>query len=98
MRSTKATLVLVLGIVAVITGPLVGGVVPAVLAFVLADQARADVAASHGYLIGLDRIRRGRMLAAVGLFLAAAALVAAGVVGILGLVDNAGQDFPPTSN
>jgi hypothetical protein len=98
VRSTKATTVLVLGIVAVITGPLVGGAVPAVLAFVLAGQAQADIADGRGYLTGLKRLRIGRILAWIGLVLAVAALVAASVVGIVGLAAPSTQDFPDTSN
>jgi (hydroxyamino)benzene mutase len=97
-RSTKATVVLVLGITAVLTGPLVGGVVPAVVGLVLAGQARADLADAHGYLTGADRIRRGKLLCWIGIVAAIAAIVAAIVIGILGLVNGAGQDFPSTSD
>lgn len=97
-RSSKATAVLVLGVTAVITGPLVGGIVPAILALMLARQAEADLRAGQGYLTGAGQIRRGVMLAWVGIVAATAALVAAAVVGILALASGAGQDFPNTSD
>jgi len=98
VRSSKTTTVLWLGVFAVLTGPLVGGVVPALVALQLARQARAELAAARGYLTGAGRLQVGLTLAWVGLVLAAIALVTAGVIGILNLVDPAGQDFPPTSN
>jgi hypothetical protein len=98
VKSTKATTVLLLGVAAVLTGPLVGGVVPAAIALVLAEEARADMAAGRGFLTGARRLRLGRALAWIGIAVAVAALVAASVIGILGLVSGASQDFPPTSN
>jgi hypothetical protein len=96
--STKASAVLGLGIAAVLLSPLVGGAVPAVIALVLAGQARGEIAASRGYLTGLSRVRVGQRLAWVAIVIAIAALVTAGVIGILGLVNGTGQDFPSTSN
>jgi hydroxylaminobenzene mutase len=98
VRSTKAAAVLALGIAAVITGPLVGGVVPAALGLVLARQAGDDLVASRGYLTGARHVRLGRTLAWVGIALAVSALVAASVVGILSLAAGTGHDFPDTSN
>ncbi len=97
-RSTKATAVLLLGVFAVVTAPLIGGVVPALVALVLAGQARADMAAGRGYLTGARRVQAGRVLAWLAIVVAAAALVAAGVIGLLGVVDSTTQDFPPTSD
>jgi hypothetical protein len=96
--SSKATAVFVLGVIAVITGPLVGGVVPAVVALVLSQQAAAEIAVGRGYLTGLSRVRAGRTLAWIGILLAAAAIVTAIVIGILGLAGGAGRDFPSTSD
>jgi hypothetical protein len=98
VRSTKATAVLALGIVAVITAPLVGGLIPALVALVLAGQARADLATGRGYLTGLRRLRAGRTLCWIALVLAATALVVASVIGILSVANAPGQDFPSTSN
>jgi hypothetical protein len=81
--STKATAVFVLGVLAVITGPLVGGLVPAVVALVLTRQARADLDAGRGYLTGAGRLRRGELLALVGLGLASLTLVIAAVAAIV---------------
>jgi hypothetical protein len=98
MASTKATAVLVLGVLAVIMAPLVGGAIPAAIALVLADQARREITASRGYLTGLARVNAGQRLAWVAIILAVIALVVAAVIGILGLVNGTGQDFPSTSN
>jgi hypothetical protein len=97
-RSTKATAVYVLGVVAVILAPLVGGAIPAVIALTLAEQARGEIAASRGYLTGLSRVRAGQTLAWIALALAVAALVAAAVIGVLGLVGGTTRQFPSTSN
>jgi (hydroxyamino)benzene mutase len=93
-RSTKANAVLVLGIVALATGPFVGGIVPAVVALVLARQARADLLASRGYLTGADRLRRGERLALIGLALGVVTLVVAAVAAVLAIAGDAGShDF-----
>src|SRR5258705_6072089 len=78
-RSTKAAAVLALGIAAVITGPLLGGVVPATLGLRLAREARGDLIAGPGYLTGARQLRARLLLAWIGLGLAALALVAANV-------------------
>src|SRR6185436_17223893 len=57
VRSTKAAAVLALGVAAVVTGPLVGGVVPATLGVVLARQARQEILAGRGYLTGARHLR-----------------------------------------
>jgi len=98
VRSTKAAAVLALGIAAVITGPFVGGLIPAALGLVLARQASDDLVASRGYLTGARHVRTGRTLAWVGIALAIAAIVVASIVGILSLAANVGHDFPDTSN
>ena len=63
VRSTKAAAVLALGVAAVVTGPLVGGIVPATLGFALAREARSDIRAGRGYLTGGRQIRLGLTLA-----------------------------------
>ncbi|HET8659017.1 MAG TPA: hypothetical protein VFM55_08480 [Micromonosporaceae bacterium] len=95
-HSSKATAVLVLGVVGAVTGPLVGGLVPAVVALALARQARTDLIAGRGFLVGARRLRTGISLAWLGVVLAAAALVVAVVVGLLRFAAGAdGQDFAP---
>jgi hydroxylaminobenzene mutase len=96
--SSKSAAVLALGVAALITGPLIGGIVPATLALLLARQARSDLRAGAGYLVGGRQLRTGVRLAWVGLGLAVAALVAMSVLGILSLADLGTQDFPDTSN
>ena len=99
VRSTKAAAVLALGVAAVVTGPVVGGIIPATLGLTLARQARSDLIAGQGYLTGARQLRAGMMLAWVGLGLAIAALVVASVIGLISLADGgAGQDFPSTSD
>jgi (hydroxyamino)benzene mutase len=97
-RSTKAAAVLALGVAAVVTGPVVGGVVPATLGVVLARQARNDIVAGHGYLTGARHLRIGLTLAWIGIALAATALVIASVIGLISLANGVTQDFPDTSN
>ena len=97
--STKSTAVLGLGIVAVVTGPLVGGVIPATLALLLAREVRADLIGAGGFLLGGRRLRTGVRLAWIGIVLAVAALVVAAIIGLLTLARTAGgQDFAPTVN
>jgi (hydroxyamino)benzene mutase len=97
-RSTKAAAVLALGIAAVVTGPVVGGVVPATVGLALARQARADLAASQGYLTGWRQLKAGVVLAWIGIGLALATLVVFSVLGIIGLADGGLHDFPDTSD
>jgi hypothetical protein len=98
VRSSKATVVLLLGVVSVLMGPLVGGLIPATVALVLARQARADLAAASGYLVGSGRLRLGTRLAWVGAGLGIAALVVAVVIGIVSLASGSELDFPNSSN
>jgi hypothetical protein len=93
---TKATAVLVLGVVAVLTGPLVGGLVPAAVALGLARQARADLVAGRGYLTGGERLRLGEVMALVGAGLAVLTLVVAALAAILAAADPIPHDFPDT--
>lgn len=82
VRATKALAVWWLGLAAVVTGPLLGGAVPATLALVLARQARREAYAAKGFLTGARLIRQGEWLAWAGLLLAATSLVLAVVVGL----------------
>lgn len=93
-RATKARAVFVLGLLALLTGPLIGGVVPATVALILARQARRDAFAARGYLTGAALVRRGERLAWAGIVLLCAALVVAVIVGLLNVAGTAGgRDF-----
>ncbi|HEU0237729.1 MAG TPA: hypothetical protein VFR11_00400 [Micromonosporaceae bacterium] len=96
-RSTKAIIVLALGVVAVVTGGLVGGVIPATVALIVARSARADLIAARGYLTGAKMMRIGVLLSWIGIVLAITAIVVAGILGILHLAAQAGapQHFAP---
>ena len=92
--STKARAVFALGLVALLTGALVGGVIPATVALLLARQVRRQAYAAGGYLIGAAWVRRGERLAWAGIVLALTALVVASIAGLLHLAGSAGgQDF-----
>ncbi|WP_203939565.1 hypothetical protein [Spirilliplanes yamanashiensis] len=94
VRSTKASAVYALGVIAVLTGPFVGGVVPATLALLLGRQARREAYAAGGFLTGGATIRRGERLAWIGLALALAAVVVAAIAGLLDWAGTpAGTDF-----
>lgn len=96
VRASKARAVWWLGLLAVLTGPLVGGVVPATVALLLAGQFRRDAYPAGGFLTGAAVARRGERLAWTGLLLAAAAVVVAVVVGAFQLATPSGPRFPPT--
>jgi (hydroxyamino)benzene mutase len=97
VRSTKAGTVFALGLVALLTGPLVGGLVPASIALVLAAQARREAYSSGGYLTGGAWLRRGERLAWAGVALAATTAVIAAVIGVVDFASTpAGQDFGPS--
>ncbi|WP_184539463.1 hypothetical protein [Micromonospora polyrhachis] len=97
VRSSKSRTVFALGVVAVLTGLLVGGIVPATLALLLARQARRDAYASGGYLTGAVWLRRGERLAWAAVTLATTTVVVAAVFGVVNLAENpGGQDFGPS--
>jgi hypothetical protein len=98
VRSSKATAVFALGVVAVITGPFVGGVIPATIALLLAREVRRDLHAAGGYLIGTDRYERGVRLAWAGIVLAIAAIVVAVVRGLFLWAQTGGVDFDSSVN
>lgn len=96
VRSTKASAVFALGLVAAITGVLVGGLVPATLALLLSRQARREAYTSRGYLTGAVWLRRGERLAWTGVLLAGSVLTLAVVLGIFSWATGPiGQDFAP---
>lgn len=95
VRDSKTTAVLALGVMAALTGPFVGGLVPATLALVIAREARTDIRHARGFLTGGRRLRTGVSLAWAGIVLAAVTLTIAAVIGLLGLAGGAGADFGP---
>lgn len=97
VRSTKARTVFALGLVAVLTGPLVGGIVPATLALLLARQARREAYVSRGFLTGSAWLDRGERLARAAVALVAAALVVALIAAVVTFATvPGGQDFAPS--
>jgi hypothetical protein len=97
--STKARAVFALGLVAFLTGPLVGGVIPATVALLLARQVRRQAYVAGGYLIGARWVRRGERLAWAGIVLGVTALVVASIAGLLHLAAApGGQDFAPATD
>ncbi|MGC5050077.1 hypothetical protein ACLQ2S_01265 [Micromonospora sp. DT48] len=96
VRATKSRAVFALGLMAALTGLLIGGVVPATVALVLARQARREAYASAGFLTGAAWLRRGEQLAWTGLVLVAVSLVVALVIGVVRLAEAPyGHDFAP---
>jgi hypothetical protein len=95
-RSTKAGAVYALGVVAVLTGPFVGGVIPATIALLLAREVRADLHAAEGYLVGTRRHQKGVTLAWAGIVLALAAIVVAVVRALYLWAATGGVDIDPT--
>ena len=97
--SSKARAVFALGVVAFLTGALIGGVIPATIALLLARQVRREAYAAGGYLTGSAWVRRGQRLAWAGIVLALTALVVASIVGLLHLAATpGGQDFDATTD
>ena|SRR5690606_23015371 len=92
----KARAVWWLGMVAVLTGPLVGGLVPGTIVLVLAAQFRREAYQGGGFLTGAARVRRGQRLAWAGITLAAFAVVVAVLVGAFQAAGTPpGADFGP---
>lgn len=98
VRAGKASAVLGLGVVALVTGPLLGGVIPAVLALMLARESRRDLVAAQGFLIGVKRLRIGVRLAWGGIVLALAMVVVGVIVALLHYANGSGVRFGPTVN
>jgi hydroxylaminobenzene mutase len=98
VRSSKASAILGLGVLAVVTGPVVGGVIPAALALLLARETQRDLVAADGFLLGGRRVRNGVRLAWAGIVLAIAALIAVTIMGLLHYARSRGTHFAPTVN
>jgi (hydroxyamino)benzene mutase len=99
VRASKARAVWWLGLLAVLTGPLVGGIVPATLALALAAAFRREAYPAGGFLTGAALVRRGERLARIGIVLVVLALAAAAVIGLFRFASTpSGPDFPSTVN
>jgi (hydroxyamino)benzene mutase len=97
--SSKARAVFALGVVALLTGALVGGVIPATVALLLARQVERQAYAAGGYLTGSAFVLRGRRLAWAGIILALSSLVVAMIAGLLHFAGSpGGQDFNSTTD
>ena len=87
-----------LGVTALLTGVLLGGVIPAILALMLARQSRRDLIAADGFLLGAKRLRTGVRLAWSGIVLALVTLTIGAIAGLLTVARQQGVDFAPTVN
>lgn len=86
-RSSKATAVLVLGILGVCLMLCGGGAVPGALALAMSGPARAEIEGSEGFLTGSGMIRTGRVLSWVAVVVGAMVLVGIAVLALLDLAD-----------
>ena len=98
IRATKSSAVLGLGLLSVVTGPFLGGVIPATLALFLARESHRELVAADGFLLGARRLRTGVRLAWAGIVLAIAALVGLAIIGLLSYARQRGTDFDPAVN
>ena len=97
-RATKPAAVFGLGVLALVTGPLIGGLIPAVLALLLARESHRELVAADGFLLGARRLRNGVRLAWTGIVLALASLVILIIMGLLSYARQQGTDFAPNVN
>jgi hypothetical protein len=96
--ATKASAVFALGLTAALTGVVLGGVVPATIALLLAREVRGDLVAAQGFLVGTRRLRRGVQLAWIGIVLACAAIVAGAILALYRWAGAGGVDYGSTVN
>ncbi|HEV7756888.1 MAG TPA: hypothetical protein VGO94_13620 [Mycobacteriales bacterium] len=95
--SSAATASLVLGIIGVLTAPLLGGLIPGVLAVLLASSARTEIHAAEGWLTGMRRVVAGRVLGWVAIWLVVTAAVAMLALWLIGVGDAAvSPTYPDT--
>lgn len=86
-----------LGLLSVLTGPLVGGIVPATVALALAAAFRREAYPAGGFLTGASVVRRGERLAWAGIVLVVLALVTAAVIGLFRYASTpTAPEFPPS--
>jgi hypothetical protein len=86
---------LVLGIVGVVTAPLLGGIVPGVLAVTFASSAQREIAESEGWLTGTPHLAGGRVLGWVAIWLAITMAVAVVALWLIGVGDTAAYPSYP---
>jgi hypothetical protein len=91
--STKAGAVLFLGVTSVLMMMCVGGVVPAILAVVIARTARAEIDASHGFLRGEKMLRAGVILSWLAIIVSTIVLVTAVVYALVVFGADTGPQF-----
>ena len=93
--NSKAAAAVCLGVLGAATGLMLGGLIPATVALLLARQARADIDAGAGWHTGHRQLRWAHRLAWTGITLA---FVAISTLVMVRLLQNVGgeRDFPPT--
>lgn len=90
VESTKIVAARLLAVLGVFLSPFVGGVIPALIALMLARQAEADIHASEGFLLGASRLPQIRRLSWIAIWIATGVVVAALLVWIIALARTAG--------
>lgn len=99
VRASKARAVWWLGLLAFLTGPLIGGIVPATVALALAAAFRREAYPAGGFLTGAAQVRQGERLARIGILLVLLALVTAALIGLFRWATTpSGPDFPASVN
>jgi hypothetical protein len=93
--SSAAGWSLALGIVGVLTAPLLGGIVPGALAVVLSAAARREIVESAGWLTGSGRLTAGRVLGWIAVWVAITMAVALLAQWLVGFGDAAVQPTYP---
>jgi|tagenome__1003787_1003787.scaffolds.fasta_scaffold20629353_1 hypothetical protein len=97
LTSGKATAVLVLGIAALVLFCCLGaGVIPAIVALVLAPGAKREILASDGAVTGLSQIKAGRILSVIALVLTVLGAVLVGIGIASGAFNTSNSDFSGT--
>lgn len=91
VESTKLVAARLLAGVGVALSPFVGGAIPAWIALMLARQAEDDIRASEGFLLGASQLLSVRRTARIALVIAAAVVLAALLVWVVGLARDAGR-------
>ncbi len=74
--SSKAAGMLVLSLFALLTAPMLGGVVPAITALAMDDATSRQIDASQGFLLGVPLVRAARVCSYVAITLSGLCLVA----------------------
>jgi hypothetical protein len=93
--NSKAAAAFYLGVLGAATGLMMGGLIPASVALLLARQARRDIDSGSGWLSGNRQIQWACRLAWTGIGLAFAAISTLIVIRLLHDVGGE-RDFPPT--